>query len=106
MARRFIAAFLVLLLGAVITTLLVLVATNGYGTAGIDLETAAAGYFLAGLLLILFLAAVSAATSTWMTSRLQWRGCLTLALVLVPALLVELFVLLFVGVGAAMITTP
>ncbi len=105
MARRFVVAFAVLLLGAVITTLFVLIATNGYGTAGVDVESASIGYLLVALFVILVLAGISTASSTWLSRRLRWRGCLALLVFLAPALLLELFLLLFVGVGAAMVAT-
>ncbi len=106
MKRRFLAALVVLLLGAVLATLLVLVATNGYGTAGADLGKAATAYLAIGLVIAVLLAWLSAAFSRWLSARTGWRGYVTLPLALAPALVLELFLLLFAGVSSAALSTP
>ncbi len=104
--RRFVVAFVVLILGAVFSTFFVLIATNGYGTAGGDTARAALAYLVIALLLAAGLAWLSAAVSRWLSARLAWRGYITLPLVLVPLLVLELFLLLFAGVSTAALSTP
>ena len=101
MLRRFLVALAILLTGAVINSLFVLLATNGYGTAGIDEDLVAAGYLAVSLGIVLLLSWLSAAAAGRLAVRLHWRSRITLPLVLLPALIVELILLVIVGIGLA-----
>jgi hypothetical protein len=101
MRRRFIVALVILLVGAMISSLFVMLATNGYGTAGIDENLVAAGYLAASLGIVLLLSWLSAAAAGGLSARLHWRSWITLPLVLLPALIVELILLVIVGIGLA-----
>jgi hypothetical protein len=105
MLRRFIVALVILLVGAVISTFMVMLATNGYGTAGIDETLVAVGYLVLGLMIVLLLSWLSATLSRGLSARLHWRAWIALPLVLLPALLVELILLLITGVGLAALST-
>jgi hypothetical protein len=99
--RRFIAALVVLLGGALISTLFVMIATNGYGSAGIDENLVAVGYLVVGLGIVLLLSWLSAVISGGLAARLHWRSWITLPLMLLPALVIELILLLITGVVLA-----
>jgi len=101
MRRRFIVAFAILLAGAVISSLFVMLATNGYGTAGVDENLVAAGYLAASLGIVLLLSWLSAAAAGGLSARLRWRSWITLPLVLLPALIIELILLLITGLALA-----
>ena len=101
MLRRFIVALVILLVGAVISTFIVMLATNGYGTAGIDENLVALGYLAASLGIVLLLGWLSAAASGGLSARLHWRTWITLPLVLLPALIIELILLVVAGVVLA-----
>ena len=101
MRRRFLVAFAVFLVGAVISSLFVMLATNGYGTAGADENLVAAGYLAASLGIVLLLSWLSAAAAGGLSARLHGRSWITLPLVLLPALIVELILLVIVGIGLA-----
>jgi hypothetical protein len=93
MAKRFLLALVILLVGALLSTLIAIVATNGYGTAGINETLLAVGYFVLGAGGVLFLAWLAAVLSGRLSARLGWRTWITLPLLLLPALLIELFAL-------------
>ena len=78
-----------------------MLATNGYGTAGIDENLVAAGYLVSGLGIVLLFSWLSAMASGGLTARLHWRAWITLPLVLMPALLIELILLLISGIVLA-----
>ena len=99
MRRRFLAALVILLAGAVISSLFVMLATNGYGTAGIDQNLVAPAYLVVSLGIVLLLSWLSAAVSGRLSARLHWRSWITLPLVLLPVLIVELILLVIVGIG-------
>jgi len=101
MRRRFLVAFAIFLVGAVISSLFVMLATNGYGTAGADETLVAAGYLAASLGIVLLLSWLSVAAAGGLAARLQWRSWIALPLVLLPALIVELILLVIVGIGLA-----
>ena len=101
MRRRFIVALLILLVGAVISSLFVMLATNGYGTAGVDENLVAAAYLAVSLGIVLMLSWLSVAASGELSARLHWRTWITLPLVLLPALIIELILLLIVGLTLA-----
>ena len=101
MRRRFLVAFAIFLVGAVISSLFVMLATNGYGTAGVDENLVAAGYLAVSLGIVLLLSWLSAAAAGELSARLHWRTWITLPLVLLPALIVELFLLVIAGVALA-----
>jgi hypothetical protein len=101
MLRRFLVALVILLAGAVINSLFVMLATNGYGTAGIDENLVAAGYLAVSLGIVLLLSWLCAAASGGLSARLHWKTWITLPLVLLPALVVELFLLVIAGVALA-----
>jgi hypothetical protein len=101
MRRRFIIALLILLVGAVISSLFVMLATNGYGTAGIDGNLVAAAYLVVSLGIVLLLSWLSAAAAGGLSARLHWRSWITLPLVLLPALIIELILLLIAGLALA-----
>ena len=84
-----------------ISSLFVMLATNGYGTAGIDENLVAAGYLVVSLGIVLLLSWLSAAASGGLSARLHWRTWITLPLVLLPALIVELILLLIAGLVLA-----
>ena len=79
MRRRFLVALVILLVGAVIGSLFVMLATNGYGTAGVDENLVAAGYLAASLGIVLLLSWLSAAAAGGLSARLHWRTWITLA---------------------------
>jgi hypothetical protein len=101
MRRRILVAFAILLVGAVIGSLFVMLATNGYGTAGVDETLVAAGYLAASLGIVLLLSWLSTAAAGELSARLHWRSWITLPLVLLPALIIELILLSIVGIGLA-----
>jgi hypothetical protein len=101
MRRRFLVALVILLVGAAISSLFVMLAANGYGTAGIDENLVAAGYLVVSLGIVLLLSWLSAAASGGLSARLHWRTWITLPLVLLPALIVELILLSIFGIGLA-----
>ena len=101
MRRRFLVALVILLVGAVIGSLFVMLATNGYGTAGIDENLVAAGYLAVSLGIVLLLSWLCAAASGGLSARLHWRTWITLPLVLLPALIIELILLVIAGVALA-----
>jgi uncharacterized membrane protein YhdT len=101
MRRRFLVAFAILLAGAVIGSLFVMLATNGYGTAGVDENLVAVGYLAASLGIVLLLSWLSAAAAGGLSARLHWRSWITLPLVLLPALFVELILLVIAGISLA-----
>jgi hypothetical protein len=101
MRRRFVVALVILLVGAVISSLFVMLATNGYGTAGIDENLIAAAYLVVSLGIVLLLSWLSATAAGGLSARLHWRTWITLPLVLLPALIVELFLLIIAGVALA-----
>jgi hypothetical protein len=99
--RRFVIAVLILLVGAVISSLFVMLATNGYGTAGVDENLVAAAYLVVSLGIVLLLSWLSAAAAGRLSARLHWRSWITLPLVLLPALIIELILLLIAGIVLA-----
>jgi hypothetical protein len=101
MRRRFLVAFAILLAGAVISSLFVMLATNGYGTAGGDENLVAVAYLAVSLGIVLLLSWLSVAASGRLSARLHWRTWITLPLVLLPALIVELILLLIAGIALA-----
>jgi hypothetical protein len=101
MRRRLLVALAILLAGAVISSLFVMLATNGYGTAGADGNLVAAGYLAASLGIVLLLSWLSAAAAGGLSARLHWRTWITLPLVLLPALIIELILLLIAGIALA-----
>ena len=101
MLRRFLVALVILLVGAVISSLFVMLATNGYGAAGIDENLVAAAYLVVSLGIALLLSWLSAAAAGGLSARLHWRIWITLPLVLLPALIVELILLVIAGVALA-----
>lgn len=103
--RRIVVAVVTLLLGAVAATFFVLIATNGFDTGRADSGSAALIYLVIALLIVLLLVFASAAASRWLSKRFGWRGAIALPVVLIPALLLELVALLFVGVGIAAFST-
>jgi hypothetical protein len=94
-------ALLILLVGAVISSLFVMLATNGYGTAGVDENLVAAAYLVVSLGIVLLLSWLSAAAAGGLAARLHWRSWITLPLVLLPALIIELILLLIAGIVLA-----
>jgi hypothetical protein len=86
MAARFLIALVVLTIGAMMGTLMALVATNGYSTSG---DLAVSGYLVLGVALVLLLSWLAAASSRALSGRLRWSGWFTLPLMLIPALLIE-----------------
>ena len=80
-----------------ISSLFVILAANGYGTAGADETPVAVAYLAASLGIVLLLSWLSAAASGGLSARLHWRTWITLPLVLLPALVVELMLLLIVA---------
>jgi hypothetical protein len=101
MRRRFLVACAILLVGAVISSLFVMLAANGYGTAGADETPVAVAYLAASLGIVLLLSWLSAAASGGLSARLHWRSWITLPLVLLPALIIELILLVIAGIGLA-----
>lgn len=93
MATRFFVALSVLLIGALLSTFLAMVATNGYGTAGVNETLVVTGYLVFGSGAVLLLAWLVAAVSGKLSARLGWRAWLTLPLMLAPALVVEFIAL-------------
>ena len=101
MRRRFLVAFAILLVGAVISSFFVILAANGYGTAGADETPVAVAYLAVSLGIVLLLSRLSVAASGELSARLHWRTWTTLPLVLLPALIIELFLLIIAGVALA-----
>lgn len=101
MRQRFLVASVTLLVGAVISSLLVMFATNGYGTAGINENLVVAGYLAVSLGVVLLLSWLSAAAAGGLSSRLRWRTWITLPLVLLPTLIIEVILLVITGIALA-----
>ena len=102
MVARFLIALVVLFIGALMGTLMALVATNGYTTSSGDL--AVAGYLILGGAFVLLLSWLAAALSRALSGRLRWSGWVTLPLMLVPALLIEIMALPMLAVILAEIS--
>ena len=90
MIVRFLIVLVVLLAGAVMGTLMALVATNGYTSSG---DLAVASYLILGGAFVVLLSWLAAALSRALSARLRWSGWVTLPLLLVPALFIEIFAL-------------
>lgn len=93
MSKRFSIALIILLVGALLSTLAAMVATNGYGTAGIHENQVAAGYLILGAGIVLLLAWLAAELSRKLSTRLGWRARITLPLMVLPALVIEIIAL-------------
>ena len=104
MAIRFFVAFSILLVGALLSTFIAMVATNGYGTAGINGTLLVTGYLVLGSGVVLLLAWAVAAVSGKLNARLGWRTWLTLPLMLVLALVIEVIALPLVAIILAEIS--
>jgi hypothetical protein len=101
MRRRFFVAFVTLLVGAMISSFFVMLAANGYGTAGGDENLVAVAYLAVSLGIVLLLSWLSVAASGGLSARLHWRTWITLPLVLLPALIIQLILLLIAGLALA-----
>ena len=73
MLRRFLVALGILLAGAVISSLFVMLAADGYGTTGIDENLVAAAYLVVSLGIVLPLGWLSAAASGGLSARCTGR---------------------------------
>jgi len=85
----------------VISSLFVILAANGYGTAGGDENLVAAAYLVVSLGIVLLLSWLSAAAAGRLSARLHWRIWITLPMVLLPILIIELILLLIAGLALA-----
>jgi hypothetical protein len=101
MVKRFVVSLIVLCIGALLSTFVALIATNGYGTAGVNENLVAAGYLFLGAGFVLLLAWLSALLSSKLTARLGWHAWITLPLVLLPALMSEFIALPLLAVVLA-----
>jgi hypothetical protein len=87
---RFLVALLFLFIGAMMGTLMALVATNGYSTSG---DLVVVGYLILGAGSVLLFAWLSTRLSDRLGRRLGWGSWVTLPLFLLPALGIEIIAL-------------